>query len=100
MEATDTIPAGKTAEKITALRRGVAQAVKGKDATIDYAIVALIAGGHLLIEDVPGVGKTTLGHALAQAVECRFHRIQFTSDLLPSDVLGVSVFNPKQNGFE
>jgi MoxR-like ATPase len=92
--------ADTAAEKIAALRSAVAQAIKGKSATIDLAIMALIAEGHLLIEDVPGVGKTTLGHALAMAVDCRFHRIQFTSDLLPSDVLGVSVFNPKRSEFE
>src|SRR4029079_3400997 len=68
--------------------------------TIAMTIVALLAEGHLLIEDVLGVGKTTLGHALARALACNFHRIQFTSDLLPSDVLGVSVFNPRQNEFE
>src|SRR5262245_55633513 len=87
-------------EKITALRAAIGRAIKGKDETIELAIVALIAEGHLLIEDVPGVGKTTLGHSLACALDCEFHRIQFTSDLLPSDVLGVSVFNPKLNEFE
>jgi MoxR-like ATPase len=87
-------------EKIAALRGAIGRAMKGKDETIELAVVALIAEGHLLIEDVPGVGKTTLGHALARALDCNFHRIQFTSDLLPSDVLGVSVFNPRQNEFE
>ena len=87
-------------EKIAALRGAIGRVVKGKDETIELAVVALIAEGHLLIEDVPGVGKTTLGHALARALACNFHRIQFTSDLLPSDVLGVSVFNPRQNEFE
>src|SRR4051812_5353361 len=87
-------------DKITALKSAIGRIVKGKDETIAMAIVALLAEGHLLIEDVPGVGKTTLGHALARALDCNFHRIQFTSDLLPSDVLGVSVFNPRQNEFE
>src|SRR6187455_2122842 len=87
-------------EKIAALREAIGRVVKGKDQTIELAVVALIAEGHLLIEDVPGVGKTTLGHALATALDCNFHRIQFTSDLLPSDVLGVSVYNPKRNEFE
>src|SRR5206468_5704627 len=86
--------------KIATLRGAIGRVVKGKDETIELAVVALIAEGHLLIEDVPGVGKTTLGHALARALDCNFHRIQFTSDLLPSDVLGVSVFNPRQNEFE
>src|SRR5436190_16258815 len=89
-----------TREKIAALRSAISHIIKGKDDTIELAIVALIAEGHLLIEDVPGVGKTTLGHALARALDCNFHRIQFTSDLLPSDVLGVSVFNPRRNEFE
>ena len=87
-------------EKVSALRESIANTIKGKQQTIDLAIVALLAEGHLLIEDVPGVGKTTLGHALAQSLACKFHRIQFTSDLLPSDVLGVSVYSPKLNEFE
>src|SRR5689334_9712458 len=87
-------------EKISALRDSIANTIKGKQQTIDLAIVALLAEGHLLIEDVPGVGKTTLGHALARSLACKFHRIQFTSDLLPSDVLGVSVYSPKLNEFE
>jgi MoxR-like ATPase len=87
-------------EKISALREAIARTVKGKRQTIDLTIVALLAEGHLLIEDVPGVGKTTLGHALARSLDCKFHRIQFTSDLLPSDVLGVSVYSPKLNEFE
>src|SRR5215471_2283242 len=87
-------------DKIFALRESIGTIVKGKKDTIDLAIVALLAEGHLLIEDVPGVGKTTLGHALARSLDCEFHRIQFTSDLLPSDVLGVSVYSPKLNEFE
>ena len=63
-------------------------------------IVGLIAGGHLLIEDVPGVGKTTLAHAMARALRCTFQRVQFTSDLLPSDVIGLSVFNQHTSVFE
>src|SRR5437764_14925951 len=89
-----------TREKISALRDAIAKTIKRKRTTIDLAIVALLAEGHLLIEDVPGVGKTTLGHALARSLACKFHRIQFTSDLLPSDVLGVSVYSPKLNEFE
>src|SRR5262245_45513160 len=87
-------------EKIVALREAIGLTIKGKQETIELAIVALLAEGHLLIEDVPGVGKTTLGHALARSLDCNFHRIQFTSDLLPSDVLGVSVYNPRLNQFE
>src|SRR5437764_3922695 len=87
-------------DKIFALRDAIGATIKGKQETIELAIVALLAEGHLLIEDVPGVGKTTLGHALARSLDCAFHRIQFTSDLLPSDVLGVSVYSPKLNEFE
>src|SRR2546425_12986150 len=87
-------------DKILALREAIGATIKGKQETIGLAIVTLIAEGHLLIEDVPGVGKTTLGHALARSLACKFHRIQFTSDLLPSDVLGVSVYSPKLNEFE
>ena len=87
-------------DKILALREAIGTTIKGKQETINLAIVALLAEGHLLIEDVPGVGKTTLGHALARSLDCEFHRIQFTSDLLPSDVLGVSVYSPKLNEFE
>src|SRR5262245_9233648 len=87
-------------DKIFALREAIGETIKGKHETIELAIVALLAEGHLLIEDVPGVGKTTLGQALARALNCEFHRIQFTSDLLPSDVLGVSVYSPKLNEFE
>src|SRR5690349_10968841 len=87
-------------DKIFALSDPISKTIKGKQSTIDLAIVALLAEGHLLIEDVPGVGKTTLGHALARSLACKFHRIQFTSDLLPSDVLGVSIYSPKLNEFE
>jgi MoxR-like ATPase len=87
-------------DKIFTLRDAIGRTIKGKQETIELAIVALLAEGHLLIEDVPGVGKTTLGHALARSLDCNFHRIQFTSDLLPSDVLGVSVYSPKLNEFE
>src|SRR5437762_8650350 len=96
MKAVDT-PAK---EKISALSDAVGKTIKGKKETIGLAIVALLAEGHLLIEDVPGVGKTTLGHALARSLACKFHRIQITSDLLPSDVLGVSIYSPKLNEFE
>jgi MoxR-like ATPase len=85
--------AGAAVEKIDELQAAIEQVIKGKPEAVRLAIVTLIAGGHLLVEDVPGVGKTTLAHALARALDCTFQRIQFTSDLLPSDVLGLSVFN-------
>src|SRR5438552_8664655 len=87
-------------DKISTLRDAIGRTIKGKQETIELAIVTLLAEGHLLIEDVPGVGKTTLGHALARSIACEFKRIQFTSDLLPSDVLGVSVYSPRINEFE
>ena len=86
-------------EKIAELTRNVERVIKGKREVIKLAIVTLLARGHLLIEDVPGVGKTTLAHALAQSLALRFRRIQFTSDLLPSDILGVSVYDPKTQQF-
>ena len=72
----------------------------GKRDVVRYAVAALLARGHVLFEDIPGVGKTTLSRALAAALGLSFRRIQFTSDLLPSDVLGVSVYNPRENTFE
>jgi MoxR-like ATPase len=87
-------------DQLSELRAAVGHAIRGKDDVIELAIVALLARGHLLIEDVPGVGKTTLAQALARSFHCTFQRIQFTSDLLPSDVIGVSVFNPTTQGFE
>ncbi len=74
--------------------------IKGKDEVIKLCLVAIICEGHLLLEDVPGVGKTTLAKALARSLDLSFRRIQFTSDLLPTDVTGVSVFNQKTSEFE
>ena len=88
------------AGQIESLKRSVAATIKGKDDVIELALISLLARGHLLIEDVPGVGKTTLAHSLAHSFNCRFHRIQFTSDLLPSDVIGISVFNQTAQAFE
>jgi MoxR-like ATPase len=81
------------AELVQRLERNIAQVIRGKPAAIRHAVLALLARGHLLIEDVPGVGKTTLARALALSMGGTFHRIQFTSDLLPSDILGVSVLD-------
>src|SRR6476620_6670745 len=87
-------------EKIERLQAAVESVIRGKPEAVRLAIITLIAGGHLLVEDVPGVGKTTLAHALARALDCSFQRIQFTSDLLPSDVLGISVFSASESQFE
>jgi MoxR-like ATPase len=85
---------------IRTLERNLSQALVGKPEVIRLVIVALLARGHLLIEDVPGVGKTTLAQALARSLGLAFQRIQFTSDLLPSDILGVSIFDPRKSEFE
>ena len=89
-----------TSQVVTQLQRSIARAIFGKEDVIQLALITLLARGHLLIEDVPGVGKTTLAQALAKSFHCTFQRIQFTSDLLPSDVLGVSVYNPESRDFE
>jgi MoxR-like ATPase len=86
-------------ERLIELRRAVERALEGKTAAVELALVALIARGHVLIEDVPGVGKTTLARALAKAVGCEMRRVQFTSDLLPSDVLGVSIYDQRRSEF-
>ena len=86
-------------DKLHAVAIQVSQVVVGKDLQIRQSLVCLLAGGHLLIEDVPGVGKTTLAHALAISLGLKFNRLQFTSDLLPADVVGVSIFNREKNGF-
>ena len=71
-------------ESLQALEQALRQVIRGKGEPVRLALVALLAEGHLLIEDVPGVGKTTLAHALARSIDCQFQRVQFTSDLLPS----------------
>jgi len=89
-----------TSQVVSQLQRAIARAIYGKEEAIQLALITLFARGHLLIEDVPGVGKTTLAQALAKSFHCTFQRVQFTSDLLPSDVLGVSVYQPDVREFE
>ncbi|HUE56977.1 MAG TPA: MoxR family ATPase [Candidatus Udaeobacter sp.] len=89
-----------TSQIVSQLQRSISRAIYGKEEAIQLSLVTLLARGHLLIEDVPGVGKTTLAQAIAKSFHCTFQRIQFTSDLLPSDVLGVSVYNPESREFE
>jgi len=91
---------GDTLPLLERLRTAVEGALDGKPEVVELALPCLLAGGHLLIEDVPGVGKTTLARALARGVGGELRRIQFTSDLLPSDVLGVSVYDQRRNHFE
>src|SRR5579859_7386029 len=75
------------------LRASLRSIIKGKDGVVEQVLVCLAAGGHLLIEDLPGLGKTTLAYALARSMDCAFSRIQFTSDLLPGDVTGVAIYD-------
>jgi MoxR-like ATPase len=88
------------AGKIAKLRATIERVIRGKSETVKFALVALFSKGHLLIEDVPGIGKTTLSNALARALDLSIQRVQFTSDLLPSDVIGLSVFNQRTGDFE
>ena len=87
-------------EMAAALRESIQRVIVGKDDAINLAIIALLSKGHVLVEDVPGIGKTTLAKALAQSLGCSFSRIQFTPDLMPTDILGVNFFNQKSGDFE
>src|ERR1700727_1489966 len=86
--------------KAADLEKALRRVIRGKDDVVRLALVSIFARGHLLIEGVPGVGKTTLGQALARAIDCTFQRVQFTSDMLPSDVLGISVYSAMEQVFE
>jgi MoxR-like ATPase len=86
--------------RLAELEASLGSALRGKPEAVNLSLVCLLARGHLLIEDVPGVGKTTLAQALARSVSCTFHRLQFTSDMLPSDVLGVTIYNAHSELFE
>ncbi len=86
--------------RFNAIKENVERVIQGKEHEVRLALVALIAEGHVLIEDVPGVGKTMLAKAIARSIDCSFRRIQFTPDLLPSDVTGVNVFNQERGDFE
>lgn len=86
--------------EVSALQRNIEKVIKGKTGIVQHAMICVIARGHLLLEDVPGVGKTTLAHCLARSLDLSFSRIQFTSDMLPSDILGVTLFNQNRQEFE
>jgi MoxR-like ATPase len=88
------------AQSFHAITENVAHVIQGKEHEVRLAVIALLAEGHLLIEDVPGVGKTMLAKSMARSIDCSFRRIQFTPDLLPTDVTGVNVFNQEQGDFE
>ena len=92
--------ASAVSHRATQLENALRKVIRGKDDIVRLAVVSLLARGHLLIEGVPGVGKTTLGQALARALDCSFQRVQFTSDMLPSDVLGISIYSAVEQEFE
>jgi MoxR-like ATPase len=89
-----------TFDKIAVLQANVERVIRGKSEVVQFCIAALLSKGHILLEDVPGVGKTTLAHALARSLSLAFQRIQFTSDLLPADIVGVTIYNQDQKEFE
>jgi MoxR-like ATPase len=92
--------ASARATRLGQLETALRSVIRGKDDVVRLALVSVFARGHLLLEGVPGVGKTTLAHALARVLDCRFQRIQFTSDMLPSDILGVSIYSAAEQEFE
>lgn len=100
MALPETLEAASATDKLRRLETTLGEVVRGKPDVIRLSLVCLLAKGHLLIEDVPGVGKTTLAQALARSVQCGFHRLQFTSDMLPSDVVGVTIYNAQTQSFE
>ena len=89
-----------TSRRAADLERALRSVIRGQDDVLRLALVSIFAKGHLLIEGAPGVGKTTLGQALARAIDCTFQRVQFTSDMLPSDVLGISIYSAIEQKFE
>ena len=98
--AREAVPLNRSFERIAALQANVEKVIRGKSEVIQLCIAALLAKGHILLEDVPGVGKTTLAHALARSLSLSFQRIQFTSDLLPADIVGVTIYKQDQQTFE
>lgn len=99
MLKTDVIPAPRALETVERLRVNVERTIRGKTEAVDKTIICLLAGGHILIEDLPGLGKTTLAYCLAKSIDCSFSRIQFTSDMLPSDIIGVSIYDERTRDF-
>jgi MoxR-like ATPase len=99
-ETTTSIDVSSVKTLATNIRESVQRVIVGKSETIDIAILALLCRGHVLLEDVPGTGKTTLAKALASSLDCQFGRIQFTPDLVPGDVLGVNFYNAAKGEFE
>ena len=101
LDTNDVVEGPSSVQKLaTDIRDSVQRVIVGKSETIDIAVLSLLCRGHLLLEDVPGTGKTTLAKALAASLDCQFGRIQFTPDLVPADVLGVNLFNTAEAKFE
>src|SRR5215208_4145711 len=98
--ASEPLPISRSLDRIAALQDNVERVIRGKSEVVQFCIAALLAKGHILLEDVPGVGKTTLAHALARSLSLSFQRIQFTSDLLPADIVGVTIYNQDHQEFE
>jgi MoxR-like ATPase len=98
--ATEPVPVSRFLDGVAALQSNVERVIRGKSEVVQFCIAALLAKGHILLEDVPGVGKTTLAHALARSLSLEFQRIQFTSDLLPADIVGVTIYNQDLQEFE
>jgi MoxR-like ATPase len=94
------LPVDEAADLVTRVSDNVADVIVGNDDAIEHILVTVLARGHLLLEDVPGVGKTMLARSIARSVDCEFKRVQFTPDLLPSDVTGSNVFNQKSQEFD
>ena len=100
MAPTQVQPFSSTNTRAVAIEKSLRSIIRGNDEVLRLALVAVLARGHLLIEGVPGVGKTTMAHTMARTLDCTFQRLQFTSDMLPSDVLGISVFSAAESQFE
>ncbi|HAV11953.1 MAG TPA: ATPase [Opitutae bacterium] len=99
MSSKSVIPAPRAFETVERLRKNIERTIRGKTEAVDKVIICLLAGGHILIEDLPGLGKTTLAYCLARSIDCSFSRIQFTSDMLPSDIIGVSIYDEREREF-
>ena len=97
---TATPAAGGIAQAVASVKENIEKVLVGKGGVIELTLAAVLSSGHILIEDVPGIGKTTLARALASSLDCTFHRIQFTPDLMPSDITGINFYNQKSGEFE
>ncbi len=99
-ETANPTAAGGIAQAVASVKENIEKVLVGKGGVIELTLAAVLSGGHILIEDVPGIGKTTLARALASSLDCTFHRIQFTPDLMPSDITGINFYNQKSGDFE